>query len=90
VKSTITDVPRARFNEAALVAEKNPELDAYIRRSAGEALPEDASKPIDTVLQRAVDLITTRTLLEAAKIDWKRRNKVNDDLPVRKAIPVTQ
>lgn len=90
VKSTITDVPRARFNEAALVAEKNPELDAYIRRSTGEALPEDASKPIDTVLQRAVDLITTRTLLEAAKIDWKGRNKANDDLPVRKAIPVTK
>ena len=90
VKSTITDNPRARFNEAALVAEKNPELDAYIRRSAGEALPEDASKPIDTVVQRAVDLITTRTLLEAAKIDWKRNNKPSDDLPVRKAIPVTK
>jgi len=90
VKSTITDVPRARFNEAALVAEKNPELDAYIRRSAGEALTEDAAKPIDTVLQRAVDLITTRTLLEAAKIDWNRRTKANDDLPVKKAIPVTQ
>jgi hypothetical protein len=42
------------------------------------------------VVQRAVDLITTRTLLEAAKIDWKRNNKPSDDLPVRKAIPVTK
>lgn len=90
VKSTITDIPRARFNEAALVAGKNPELDAYIRRSAGESLPEDAPRPSDTVLQRAVDLITTRTLLETAKIDWNRKTKTADDLPVKKAIPVTK
>lgn len=90
VKSTITDFPRARWNEAALVAEKNPELDAYIRRSAGEPLPEDAPRPSDTVLQRAVDLITTRTLLEAAKIDWKRKAQPADNLPVKKAIPVTK
>ena len=90
IKSTITDKPRARFNEAALVAEKNPELDTYIRRSAGEALPEDAPKPSDTVLQRAVDLITTRTQLEAAKIDWKRKTQAVDNLPVKKAIPVTK
>jgi len=90
VKSTITDIPRARFNEAALVAGKNPELNAYIRRSAGESLPEDAPRPSDTVLQRAVDLITTRTLLETAKINWNRKTKPANDLPVKKAIPVTK
>jgi hypothetical protein len=88
VKSTITDQPRARFNEAALVANTNPELDAYIRRSAGESLPEDATKPSDSVLQRAVDLIHTRAHFQSAKIDWKRKSPASNEPPVRKAIPV--
>lgn len=89
VATTIKDTPRARFNERALVADKNPELDAYVRRSAGEALPEDAPKPSDAVLQRAVDLITTRTLFQSAKIDWNRKAPPpSDEPPVRKAIPV--
>ncbi|MBL9176654.1 MAG: hypothetical protein JNM65_01250 [Verrucomicrobiaceae bacterium] len=90
VKSTITDIPRARFNEAALVARKNPELEAYIRRSAGEPPPEDEPRPADTVLQRAVDLITTRTLLEEAKIDWKRAANPAGAPPMKKAVPVTR
>ena len=90
VKSTITDQPRARFNEAALVADKNPELDSYIRRSAGQSLPEDAPKPSDTVLQRAVDLITTRTLFQSAKIDWNRKAPASNEPPARRAIPVTK
>lgn len=90
VKATITDQPRARFNEAALVAHKNPELDAYLRRSAGEALPEDDPKPRDTVLQRAVDLITTRTLLQSARLDWKHKAEPSDEAPARRAIPVTK
>lgn len=88
VKSTITDTPRARFNEAALVAEKNPELDSYVRRSAGEPLPEDAPKPSDVVLQRAVDLINTRNLFQAAKIDWQRKLPTSGEPPAPKAIPV--
>jgi len=90
VKDVITEHPRPRFNEAALVARKNPELDAYIRRSSGESLPEDEIMPRDTVLQRALDLITTRTLFEAAKIDWKRKAPANAAPPARKAIPVTK
>ncbi|MEZ5384645.1 MAG: S41 family peptidase [Prosthecobacter sp.] len=90
VKDVITERPRKRFNEAALVADKNPELDAYIRRSAGESLPEDEVKPRDTVLQRALDLVITRTLFEAAKIDWKKKPSTGGKSSTRKAIPVTQ
>jgi hypothetical protein len=61
VKSTITDQPRVRFNEAALVANANPELDAYIRRSAGESLPEDAPKPSDRAATRRRSHQHTRT-----------------------------
>lgn len=90
VKSTIRDRPRLRFNEAALVANTNPELDAYIRRSAGEALPEDDIKPSDTVLQRAVDVITARDHFQSAKIDWKRKQATVSEPPAAKAIPVTK
>ncbi|MBN8421557.1 MAG: hypothetical protein J0L73_21760 [Verrucomicrobia bacterium] len=90
VKSSIIDKPRPRFNEAALVANTNPELDSYLKRSAGQALPEDAPKPSDTVLQRAVDLITTRTLFQSAQIDWNRKTPANHEPPARRAIPVTK
>ncbi|OYW76296.1 MAG: hypothetical protein B7Z37_09380 [Verrucomicrobia bacterium 12-59-8] len=90
VKSSITDKPRPRFNEAALVANTNPELDSYLKRSAGQALPEDAPRPSDTVLQRAVDLIKTRALFQSAKIDWNHKAPVSDEPPARRAIPVTK
>lgn len=90
VKGSITDKPRARFNEAALVAHANPELDSYIKRSAGKPLPEDEIKPSDTVLQRAVDLITARTLFQSAKIDWNRKAPASNEPPARRAIPVTK
>lgn len=90
VKSTITDKPRPRFNEAALVANTNPELDSYLKRSAGEPLPEDASKPSDTVLQRAVDLITTRAVFQSTRLDWNRKTPANQAPPARRAIPVTK
>ncbi len=89
VKGTITDQPRARFNEAALVAHKNPELEAYLRRSAGKSLPGDDPKPSDTVLQRAVDLIITRTLFQSSQFDWKRKAESSDEAPARRAIPLT-
>lgn len=90
MKSTIRDEPRARFNEAALVKGTNPELDAYIRRSAGEALPGDASKPSDSVLQRAVDLLMTRDHLESSVINWKRSSIPTGESAPRKAIPLTK
>lgn len=88
VKSSIIDKPRPRFNEAALVANTNPELDSYLKRSAGQTLPEDSPKPSDTVLQRAVDLITARTLFQSAQIDWKRKTPASHEPPARRAIPV--
>ncbi len=88
VKSTITDKPRPRFNEAALVANTHPELDSYLKRSAGLPLPEDAVRPTDSVLQRAVDLITARTLFQSAKIDWNRKAPTTQESPARRAIPV--
>jgi len=88
VKSSITDKPRPRFNEAALVANQNPELDSYLKRSAGEPLPEDSPPPSDIVLQRAVDLITTRGLFQAAKIDWNRKAPASREPPARRAIPL--
>jgi hypothetical protein len=86
--STISDTPRVRFNEAALVAGTNPELDSYIRRSAGEPLPEDQPKPRDTVLQRAVDFLITSDHLQAAKIHWSQ--KLPPEPPAPKAIPVNE
>jgi len=86
--STISDTPRVRFNEAALVAGTNPELDSYIRRSAGEPLPEDQPKPRDTVLQRAVDFLITSDHLQAAKINWSQ--KLPPESPAPKAIPVNE
>lgn len=90
IKAVITEHPRKRFNEAALVAKANPEIDAYVRRSAGESLPEDEVAPLDTVLQRALDLITARSLFDAAKIDWKSKKTASPEAPARKAIPVTK
>lgn len=89
VKSTITDTPRPRFNEAALVSHTNPELDAYVRRSSGGSLTEGAASPKDKVLQRAVDLLVTRDHLQEAKIDWKQRaSEATESAP--KALPATQ
>lgn len=71
IKDTLFEKARPRYNEAALVARKNPELDDYIRRSAGQST-EDSSMPLrDEVLQRAVDMLTTSRHFDAMKIDWK-------------------
>jgi hypothetical protein len=64
IKPFILEQARPRFNEAALVANRNPELDDYIRRSSGETLSYDQPPARDTVLQRALDLITAGTLLD--------------------------
>jgi hypothetical protein len=60
VASLVVETERPRINEAALVAGTNPELDAY-RASRGKK----AETPLrDTVLQRALDAITTIALFE--------------------------
>jgi len=67
---TIFDQSRPRYNEAALVARKNPELEEYIRRSAGQPAT-DAQRPVhDAVLQRAVDILLTRSHLGAESLNW--------------------
>lgn len=74
LKQTIFDQARPRYNEAALVARKNPELEEYIRRSSGKpsplAEPSAGAGLHDTVLQRAVDMLLTRAHLDAARLSW--------------------
>lgn len=52
----ITEDQRPRTNEAALVAGKNPDLDAYEEQQANKGKP---AKLKDTALQRALDFLTT-------------------------------
>lgn len=70
LKQTIFDQARPRYNEAALVARKNPELEEYIRRSSGQPATDPNAQVHDTVLQRAVDILLTRAHLEAADLPW--------------------
>lgn len=92
----VFDRARLRYNEAALVARKNPELDAYIKRSAGQPMADDRAEVRDTVLQRAVDMLTARDHFGGMKIEWQssRTNKRNggndngeDEPLIRKAAP---
>ncbi|HEY2572962.1 MAG TPA: S41 family peptidase [Verrucomicrobiaceae bacterium] len=57
LKPFLVDRVRHRFNEAALVAATNPELDDYVRQSAGKPLPGDEGQRRDVVTQRALDLL---------------------------------
>jgi C-terminal processing protease CtpA/Prc len=52
----ITEDERPRTNEAALVAGRNPDLDAYEEQQANKGKP---AKLKDTPLQRALDFFTT-------------------------------
>lgn len=93
VKSSLFDHSRVRFNEAALVARKNPELDSYIRRSAGEVLSDDRPVLRDTVLQRAVDMLSARTHLQGSSLKWPAsspRAKPTAPATVKKAQPAVQ
>ena len=74
MKPTVFEVARPRFNEAALVSGKNPELDDYIRRSVGEVMTYDVPAPHDSVLQRAVDLLLARDHFSTSKLDWQRHD----------------
>ena len=57
VSSLVFETERVKFNEAALVAGVNPELDEL--ESAQKGSPKAAKAVTDPVLQRAVDLVTT-------------------------------
>lgn len=70
LRQTIFDQPRPRYNEAALVARKNPELEDYIRRSTGGTEANVTTTLQDAVLQRAVDILLTRIHLESAGLSW--------------------
>ena len=66
VAPLVFEKPRARMNEAALVAGTNPELDEVIenqrQRASGNA---PAKPPRDEALQRALDYITSVRVFEA-------------------------
>lgn len=94
VRELVHEVERERFNEAALVARRNPELEDYLKRSAGEKANGETLPPTDPVLQRAVDAVQSRETLEAAKLLWKKPAPPKDALPEEiikapKAVPVS-
>lgn len=63
VAALVEETERERMNEAALVARRNPELDAAQAAQARKG--ERPKTPLhDVVLQRALDFITTITLYE--------------------------
>ena len=63
VGALIEETEREKMNEAALVARRNPELDAAQAAQANKG--ERPKAPLhDVVLQRALDFITTITLYE--------------------------
>lgn len=68
--ATVFEQGRPRYNEAALLARRNPELESYIRRSAGEADDADRIPDSDRVLQRAVDMLTASDHLGASRLRW--------------------
>jgi hypothetical protein len=70
LKPFVIDRVRPRFNEKALVSDTNPELDAYVKRSLGEALPNDLGQTRDVVVQHALDLLTEIDVTEQAHIPW--------------------
>lgn len=88
IKPFVFEEARPRYNEAALVAGKNPELDDYIKRSSGETLSYDKAAPRDRVVQRALDLLTTTDLLAESRLNWKNK-PITENLPqAAKAQPV--
>ena len=94
VRELVHEVERERFNEAALVARRNPELEDYLKRSAGEKANGETLPPTDPVLQRAVDAVQSRETLDAAKLMWKTdetgpESLQEEILKAPKAVPVS-
>lgn len=89
VKETIFDPTRVRYNEAALVARKHPEIDAYIRRSAGEETAGDLEPARDRILQAAVDMLRAKAFISGGSFKWTER-KPEPAIPeatIPKALP---
>ena len=84
----VFEVARARWNEAALVAGTNPELDDYIKRSSGVELSQDQAALHETVIQRALDLLLTSDHFKSAKLSWKSKPVMPEPTPAVKAVPV--
>lgn len=72
IKSHVFDEARLRYNEAALVARKNPELEDFIRRSSGRVNVAERPAVRDFVLQRAVDMLEATDFLDKATIEWNQ------------------
>lgn len=93
VRDLVHEVARERFNEAALVARRNPELEDYLKRSAGETTGDEVMPPMDAVLQRAVDAVQSKETLARSKLTWKTVPKETEEkeeiLKAPKAVPVT-
>lgn len=73
MKPFVADRVRHRFNEAALVAGNNPELDDYVKRSKGEPLPGDGGQLRDVVVQRALDLLQANAHRSESRINWEAK-----------------
>jgi len=93
VRELVHEVARERFNEAALVARRNPELEDYLKRSAGEKTDDETRPPTDAVLQRAVDAVQAQETLRGTKLSWQvpaGEGSVKEEiLKAPKAVPVT-
>ena len=88
IQPFVFEQARARYNEAALVAGKNPELDDYIKRSSGQELSYDKASLHDTVVQRALDLLMANDHFTSAKLNWKHK-PASPELPAAvKAVPI--
>ncbi len=96
VRELVHETARQRFNEAALVARRNPELESYLRRSSEAGDSEDRLPQTDPVLQRAVDLLQSNWKLEGFRLPWNERapkDKPAESEPMpetRKATPVSE
>lgn len=90
MKAGVFEQARPRFNEAALVSNKNPELDDYIRRSGGEVMSYDNPGKHDTVLQRAVDMLMSRDQFDRSRLDWQKSGSAfeqNENATTEPALP---
>ncbi len=94
VRELVHETARPRFNEAALVARRNPELESYLRRSQEGGDQEDRLPVTDAVLQRAVDLLQTQKRLGAFQLDWERGSPASAsdqaEPETRRATPVSK
>lgn len=93
VRELVFEIARVRFNEAALVARRNPEIDSYLRRSLGQVDAADKPALVDPVIQRAVDLVLGGDRLRRFDLKWVKEPFVkppSEQLePVPKGVPVT-